>query len=335
MISFGNNIRNTQEPLQQIEVATLYDMIRNPQPELVETIKKLRLIRSIDGKKYSSQKTMLPFFVCSKFEPMARKTENFAYSEYFVVDIDHLSSQDILLSDLKIRLKKDPRVMMCFTSPSMDGVKVMFRLKDRCYDPGEYKLFYRLFAEKMAKDYSLEKNLDSCTCDVTRACFLSVDLTAYFNPDAEPVDISDYLPTEDTQSMWDSLRKVEKEESQYVQEETVYHDPDEETMSNIRAILNPEGRQPKPKKLVFVPEILNDVIGSLEKYITSTGLEVSEVIDIQYGKKIRMQLSRRSAEVNLFYGKRGFTAVESPRTGTDPELNGMCAELIQGFVDAA
>lgn len=175
MILLGNSLKNSQEHLEQVEVSQLYDAIQNPSQELANTVRRLRLMRKIDEKKYASQKTFLPFFVCAKFEPAVRKTEYFAYTEYFVVDLDKLSSQGIIIGDLKARLMGDPRVMMCFESPSMDGLKVLFRLSEKCYDPGQYKLFYKIFVDKMARDYNIERCLDSRTCDVTRACFLSSD----------------------------------------------------------------------------------------------------------------------------------------------------------------
>ena len=44
-------------------------------------------------------------------------------------------------------------------------------------------------------------------------------------------------------------------------------------------------------------------------------------------------MGQKEAEVNLFYGKRGFSVVISPRRGTNEELNNVVAELIQQFVN--
>ena len=72
---------------------------------------------------------------------------------------------------------------------------------------------------------------------------------------------------------------------------------------------------------------------SIKSYIEETGLQVSEVINIQYGKKLRVSLGLKQAEVNLFYGKRGFSVVISPRRGTNSELNDLVAELLRSFID--
>lgn len=108
-----------------------------------------------------------------------------------------------------------------------------------------------------------------------------------------------------------------------------------ETQANIRALLSANGKCHKKVREVYVPQMLNDIISPLSDYICSTGLQVYEIIDIQYGKKIRICMSSKQAEINLFYGKKGYSVVRSPRTGTDPELNLMCAELIQSYVNAA
>ena len=83
----------------------------------------------------------------------------------------------------------------------------------------------------------------------------------------------------------------------------------------------------------MVPAILNDLIDDIKSYIEETGLLVTEVISIQYGKKLRVALGLKQAEVNLFYGKRGFSVVISPRRGTNSELNDLVAELLRSFID--
>ena len=60
---------------------------------------------------------------------------------------------------------------------------------------------------------------------------------------------------------------------------------------------------------------------------------VTEIVNIQYAKKIKVRMGQKEAEVNLFYGKRGFSVVISPRRGTNEELNNVVAELIQQFVN--
>lgn len=108
--------------------------------------------------------------------------------------------------------------------------------------------------------------------------------------------------------------------------------PDREVMERIKLQLNPK-RQVPDKPAVFVPQQLVDIIDGLKAYIEETGLVVTEIISIQYGKKIRIKMGMKEAEVNLFYGRRGFTVVKSPRCGTNNEQNDVSAQLIQSFFD--
>jgi len=70
----------------------------------------------------------------------------------------------------------------------------------------------------------------------------------------------------------------------------------------------------------------------IKQFIEATGVQVTEIINIQYAKKIRARLGQREAEINLFYGKRGFSVVISPRSGTNEELNDLLAEIVNNFL---
>ena len=70
----------------------------------------------------------------------------------------------------------------------------------------------------------------------------------------------------------------------------------------------------------------------LAQFIEATGVQVTEIINIQYAKKIRARLGQREAEINLFYGKSGFSVVISPRRGTNEELNDLLAEIVNNFL---
>lgn len=85
------------------------------------------------------------------------------------------------------------------------------------------------------------------------------------------------------------------------------------------------------KPPVYVPEQLNEIVEDLKKYVEDSGIVVSEIINISYGKKIRMKMGVKQAEINVFYGKKGFSVVESPRSGTVAEFNKLTAELIKSF----
>lgn len=349
MISFATNIQSTTEPLRKVPVADICRSIRQPKPDFEAQIRQLRIIRNIDEKQYRTLKTRLPYIVCGIFNPPFRRTENFAYIQHFILDIDHISSKDLDLMQLRTEIEKDDRVMMCFVSPSEDGLKVLFQLEERCYDTGLFSLFYKLFAKQFATQYNVTQVIDSRTSDVTRACFVSMDPQAYFNEKAVPVNLSAYVNESDPTAMFDLKREMVAEEKKQQQawkeaasqssgmdltdsEPTKKADVDADVMATLRAILEPEKQRKREKPPVYVPEQLNEVMGGLKEYIEKTGLIVTEVVNIQYAKKIRVRAQQRQAEVNLFYGKRGYSVVVSPRTGTDGDLNEMVAALISQYL---
>ena len=98
MISVGTNIQSAVDELKQISIEYLYNSIRNPQPHIESKIQQLRTIRQMDEKAYTRAKKALPYVVCGIFNPPVRRTENFAYIEYFILDIDHLSEKQIDLT---------------------------------------------------------------------------------------------------------------------------------------------------------------------------------------------------------------------------------------------
>lgn len=335
MILAGKKITDNGTALVKVTLDYLYGRIKCPKPEVLSKIRQLRIVRSLDPKQCAMLKRALPFFVCGSFNPPYRKTENFAYTEYFIIDLDNISSDGTDIATLKDKIIKDERVVLCFISPGENGIKVMFKLKERCYDAGLYSLFYKLFVKQYCADYRLEQYLDTKTSDVTRACFISFDEDAYYNQCAEAVDLNAYLDISDARAMFDLKSMVENEEKQkeaLVPETPADPDPDSETIKNIKQLLNPRLKK-REERQVFVPEILNDIADDLKKYVEQTGMVVSSIDNIQYGKKLHFKTGLREAEVNLFYGRRGFTVVQTTKSGTDAELNSLSAELVRTFID--
>nr|WP_291528079.1 CRISPR-associated primase-polymerase type B [Bacteroides sp. UBA939] len=337
MLLVGTNITSAADALKKVTVEYLYHSFRNPKPEISAKIRQLRIVRRLDVKQYAALKRMLPYVVCGMFNPPYRRTENFAFIEYFMVDIDHLTEKGLDIADVRKRIEQDERVALCFLSPGEDGLKVLFRLKERCYDAGLYSLFYKAFVRKFSIHYQLEQVVDARTCDVCRACFVSIDPDVYYSPDSTPVDINEYIDTSDITGMMDmkaSFAKEEKEQAGNGKEEMQSSDPDADVLARIKEVLHPKAaKRGKEKPPVYVPEQLDELMDGLRKYIEDTGTSIYEVINIQYGKKLRMKVGLRQAEINLFYGKRGFSVVQSPRCGTSSELNQLMADLITSFLN--
>lgn len=334
MIMYGTNIQSVDDPLKKIDESELYSRIVHPETYVEAKIRQLRIAYQIDPKQYNMQKRTLPYVVCGIFNPPYRKSENFGYIDCFVLDIDHLSEKGLTVETIKNRIRDDERVLLSFASPSEDGVKLIFRLRERCYDSGLFSVFYKEFLRRFSEQYQLEQVADKRTSDVTRACFLSFDREAYFNNDCELVDIGLYVQQSDPLAMFDLMARQRKEEKEMPKDndQATLSDPEKEIMDRIKQCLHPNSKSIKKKPDAFVPEQLNMIIEDLVTYIQDTGLVVSDIIDIQYGKKIRVAMGLKQAEVNLFFGKRGFSVVKSPRSGTNGELNDVTAQLIMSFI---
>lgn len=339
MFSVGSNVRNNSEPLKKVTPEYLFNALHSPKPEFLSRIRQLRIVRQINESQYVQLKQQLPYFVCASFNPPFRNTKNFAFTEYFIMDIDHICEKGLILDDLRRKIESDSRTMMCFLSPGEDGLKVIMKIKDRCYDAGVYSVFYKKFVYEFSLQYDLQQVLDIRTSDVTRACFMSVDSSAYYNPDAEPVDMAEIIDMEDSSVLLRQKKEVEESMSALTDiadsssNAVEIREPDDDAMERIRGLLNMKTKKVSVERPVFVPAILDTIQGELNDYVSDIGFMISEIINIQYGKKIRAKLGLKMAEVNLFYGKRGFSVVVSPKTGTDGTLNILLADIVRAFID--
>jgi hypothetical protein len=333
MIQAGKSITRPGDPLQKIDINYLYQAIINPRKQQREFIEQLRTLRTIDETQYRKQKRFLPYITTGIFKPAIRRTENFAKIDYFLIDLDHISEHERDIQQVKIELQQDKRVVLLFASPGNDGLKVMFRLKESCYDHGKYSIFYKHFARQFAITKRLEGIVDMNTSDVTRACFISYDTTAYFNAEAEPIDMQDYLNFDNPYE----IKLETKAHNEYLKEnKEILSNPtekpdnqnlDEDILKQIKKTLNPNYRE-KPEKNIYVPEEINEIIAELEASLNQHQLELSEVSGINFGKKLRISLGRRWAEINVFYGKKGFSLVKTPKRGSDKELTDIAYQIL-------
>jgi hypothetical protein len=327
MLQLGKNITAAKDPLMQIEVMKVFEILHDRKGQVHEMVEQLRSLYSIDPAKYRQHKTKLPYITCGRFNPPFRRTENFAALNHFIIDIDHLEVNGLGLQLLKEKFAADDRVKLLFTSPGGNGLKVMFELTEKCTDAGKYSLFYKKFAHELALEYNLLNSIDSRTSDVARACFLSFDADAYLNTDAVKIDLEAAIQFDSPAKLSEINKEIKLFESQLpiiVKED---RGPDLDQLIEIRKKLNPKYKT-KSEKLIYVPEKLDQIIDSLKTEIENIGLLVSEIKNINYGKQIMCELQNRKAEINLFYGKRGFSVVKSAKSGTDKDLTEILHQVV-------
>ena len=330
MLSFGKHITQKDDLLTLIEVQQLCSTIKQPDEITLSLINRLRLVQTIDKKQYGLMKRELPYIVCGIFNPPYRRVENFGCIEYFIIDVDHIAEKGLELNTLRTKLIADSRVMLCFVSPSEDGLKLLFRLSEKCYDAGQYSLFYKTFIRAFAAQYGFEQVVDTVTSDVSRACFMSYDPDTFFNPEAEIIKMNDYVDF-DNPFVADKIKRSIKQEQK--QEKPNKSVPDDAAIAFIKERLQVKTRMPRQKPQVYVPEELEQILEKLLQYIGESGIRVENVENIQYGKKFRFSAGIAQAEINLFFGKRGFSVVKSPKQGTSESLNDLMVSYIRSFIE--
>lgn len=337
MISIGYHIRQANDPLSPIRISELARRIQTPDQRFIDFISQLRSVMSLDVRKYRELKTRLPYVVAGNFHPPFRKIENFGSTAILILDFDHLRQKEIEIEELKKKLVSDEKVLMLFKSPSGDGLKVFYRLAVPFYDPSKYSVFYKLFAGKVASELSAHQVVDKVTSDVSRACFVSYDPELYLNesarliqPDAY-VDFNQPLEFIDFEQKKLSVQAAPSDDSTFPTAErtkTVSNQQDipQEMWEKIKEQLNPSLVIKKEKK-IFVPEQLDQILEKLSASFKAAGMEVESVKNIHYGKQIKVLMQHWWGEINIFYGKRGFSVVKSTKSGCSEKLTELAAMI--------
>jgi|AntRauTorckE5430_2_1112549.scaffolds.fasta_scaffold23119_2 hypothetical protein len=329
---FGKNIRQKGDQLTEIAPEKVHALISDPTGSLATSIGQLRQVASIDPSRYTTLKKGLPYFIGATFYPVARRKENFAAIEYFIIDLDHfdaLDAPDIEKCRASFLLRTD--LVLLFTSPGGNGLKLLFRFKTPCLDAGLYRLFYQRFLRSLIAEYDLASVADPVTHDVSRVCFFSHDTDTYFQPNAETVDLDLYVDATDphlTELICDAGSLVPKDA-----EKGKAADIDEEVLLTIKQKLNPQFR-PRPRKKANTPERLEAILPEIEIHLLDQGIEVTEMIAISYGKQLHVTMGKYWAEINMFHGRKGFSVVKTAKSGSQADLAEVTLRLIQGYLNA-
>lgn len=297
-----------------IAAEDLFLKIKQDQTLAVE-VSRLRKLRELDIKAYKMLKTRLPYFVGASFREGVRHSDNFEKANYLTIDVDDYFGDNTQLPPL---LLTHPSVLMAFVSPSGTGFKVIFGLNVPCADLIQYKEFYRNFSRVFAEQVHLAGSIDMKTCDATRACFLSFDENVYFNPNAELVEWQRFINQE---TVAVTLKDVNKTPSEL----------DNAALGKVMDKISPN----RPIKKVYqgyVPDELKNIEQDIAYLCTNNNLVLVAVLPISYGLKIQVKQGYRLAEINVFFGKKGYTVTRSPKTGTDANLSEVVFCLIHDMI---
>jgi len=334
MISIGYHIKQFNDSLHNIELHRLAYKIKTPEQKFIDYINQLRSVLMLDGQKYRQMKTNLPYVVAAKFHPSFRKIENFAKTSYFIIDLDHLADKEVDKEMLFGRLCNDPRTVLCFTSPSGDGLKVFFKLNEPFYDTSKYRIFYTLFAQQFALEFSVHQVIDKSTSDVARACFVSYDPDVYYNGNADAINADAFVDFDNQLQMQELIstqKETEKKVARSKDDVKCGQELPIDLFQQIKDRLNPTLKERREKK-IFVPNELEGILPQITSRLSEFDISVDTIKNIHYGKQIKFKMLQWWGEINVFYGKRGFSIVKSTKSGSSEKLTNAAAEILSQFL---
>lgn len=346
MLMAGKQVTQPADVMQPITVEYLYKALLQPGTELAEKVQQLRALKTMQPQAYRRAKTMLPYIVCGKFQPAVRRKENFVYTQYLMLDADKLSAYERTPATLKQQLQTNPHILLMFTSPGNDGLKILLPLVQPVHDAGYYSAFYKTFAARFAADNRLHGIIDLVTSDVSRACFLSHDPEAYYNPNAQPIDPGTYLNPHDVnrlaevQTLW---KEAEQQAAGHtppaapVLPDTQPPDDDlpPDILLQIKQRISPRLaalQQYQQQKQAIQPAALEQIMPYLQQALADAGLQLQQARPIDYGRQLKITAGNHWCEVNLFYGKRGFRVVKTTKTGSHAPLADVALQALELFI---
>ena len=233
-----------------------------------------------------------------------------------------------------------PEIALAFVSPGGNGLKLLFRLDEPLSDAARFATVYKLFATQFARTHELTAVVDFATHDVTRACFMSYDPDARFRPDAPPLVVQSLLGSATAapdELPLPELRAAERTIRDAPTPSTRTTGPDEATLRRIRERLHPQQkRRPKPTKLnVVVPTEVDQAVEYFGEQLREYELTLERSTPISYGRQLRIKATNGAwCELNIFYGKRGFSLVKTTKSGSHAELATLTAGVLEELLYA-
>ncbi|MCS6990441.1 MAG: hypothetical protein NZL95_01095, partial [Chitinophagales bacterium] len=185
---------------------------------------------------------------------------------------------------------------------------------------------YKVFAARFMQQYQLSGMLDTRTSDVTRACFISHDPQALFRAEAEPIKLEEYINPNDYDASAAAIHQAEAELNKHQPPAA----PDPLSKEALEEIIKRLGGRVKVlrQRTIYLPPEVDAILPRIEEELKKYGIAVVHTEPINYGRKIKVQNGIRWAELNIFYGKRGYSIVRTPKTGSDEQLAEVAAVLV-------
>jgi hypothetical protein len=298
-ISFGKNIKDAQEAPAPMTLHDIFNLITHD-GDLERKTKMVRKIYQVSKDHYRNMKTSLPYVSCSHFNGKTRKFDHFEKASGWILDLDGKSKADYELFE---KCLSDPRVVLSYTSPSGMGKKLLFLFDSPVEDPQLYSDAYRAFTHSWALQYGLFNHIDQKNCDVSRVSFLCADLFARFNHDYIAIHPEEFI-------------QIRQKEAADIPENQVI------PAGVYTQILSRLGTKAKPNINKWQPlEAIEVIIPLLQEKLRQETIEIHQIEYIAHGAKLHLMHQHNRGEIIIYYGKRGYSVVTSPKKGIHPQLN--------------
>lgn len=321
---YGENVKSNT-PLVRLDVLELMELIKDENSDLATRTNYLRSILEVSEKKYNELKVNLPFYTSAVFHPGFRTKENFAAINILIIDLDDLDGSVQEVSDALIR---DQSIWFFHLSPSGKGLKVGFKIEENIYDSYLFKELFIRHSYYWSEKHGLRMHVDFKCFDVTRASFLCHDSNFYLNNDSVPINIDSTLELEYPDLSENKMQDVEKLSTQSSEEKSNHSYSLTEAINIIKQKLGKKIIVPKEEREIFVPEEVKILLEKSKAILTENEIEIVEINPIQYGNQITLLFRNVWAELNVFFGRRGFSIVISNKKGSNRELAELSRDIL-------
>lgn len=177
----GAGIRNTCGHMNIGTIGSFFDCIRTggKNGAVRQKIEEIRQTKDEKLRKEKKRK-MLPVIMWQGVFSTRENVGLLSLTSLICIDIDHKTTVE--REEIMRELKQWGFVVAFFTSPSGDGIKVVFLtdLTDKTYYLNCYKQLEKMFEDKFGD--KPDKNCEP----LCQGCYLSYDPGIYVNPDATP-----------------------------------------------------------------------------------------------------------------------------------------------------
>jgi hypothetical protein len=326
---YGENIQAAATALETTSWAALAERMRND-PRLKEDILRMRRIRSLEEQAYDRLKVKLPYFCTGQFSGGLRRGEFFEQSTAFIMDIDGCGRTPDELRFWRKELWADEGIAALFTSPGGDGLKLLFLLREPVCSTKQYSDFYKAFAFEFGAKHRLNDFIDHRTSDCTRVCFLSHDADLLERKNPNLVDWRAYEPLARLSDIGelDFPPNATPSKDSVEEHPNASHNIRPDVYADILKKLETRVR-PKPVKYPYVPSMLEAMLPEINTALAAQGIELKEATDIQYGKKLQLNMGKDLAEINVFFGKKGFSVVNVPKRQSNESLAQLAVFIVE------